>query len=699
MLLSRIDNKLIELGVVDAPTGYFTEDLNPPPMFTSCNYLVGSWHLWNGFDYTSTSYHPMYNNALVGVGMIPYGISSGTNYYLLTATANAFTPFPISPGELYSDFESWTHSHNFSFSEIMYSKVGNSRFLSGVWENGVWNNGWRADTKSTSFGYSKYVEFNSISQFVQLSRNNWQFTVAMTGTFSGLIAGDKVSIGNVVTYDINDKRRLIKGYYTVTSVTTNSFTVEVVINFPIRRIVKDSDTHKILVTKNIWLSGAFLNGKFTGIWNSGLFTGFPFITSMDKTHWIDGRFEGGHFIATQSSVGGTHSTAIIQKMQFKDMDESLVAGSHKYDSWMDINYDSKYVTNLALDNIVIDAGEFGVPGNRYTKANYQGMITNDILESVSNLRDHNQTRFKDYNLGTKYTKFVDFIDNSELLTRADTSKFNKPNIYEQGWTVDDVKVPFTPLVGTMSTNIYQNITTTLTTVGVNEPSLFINNGDGSVPPYGITLSYFQGAQNYYNYNKLTILSNTSINIEPSRYSMVEFDCYTWSGAPASGFPLVINVSGGPNDMYGNRAVEYFGFFNLGFYENLFFEPASAMGGGRAAINSNMSNNPMRNNPDPASKKIEYFYNRLDMDMYIGGSFSAVFDNLKFYEVDMIPFFKYYVNTSLINADLQRPYTARAPFIDYSNQNYSFVDNVVISLDSIVSGGVYFIEELVMLGPP
>jgi len=686
ILLSRVDNKLLELGVITSTTASVGT--------TSCEFISNSWHESSVFTNNQQNYSERYNNVLTNIARLPVGISNETNYYLLNATYST-------GNTVYSDYNSATYS-SFDFnpgigSTIVYSKVGNGRFLGGVWENGIWNNGWRVDTKSNTFAPANYVEFDNISQFVKLSRSDWQFTIS-GASYSGLVVGDKVAIGNIVTYDINEKRKTIKGYYNVTALTSTTLTVQTTVNFPIYRIVKDSDLHKISVTKNIWLSGAFLNGKFSGVWNSGLFTGFPFITVIKEAQWIDGRFEGGRFIATQSGTS-SKSTGLIQRMDFKDQDISLnTNGGHTYSSWMDINYDIKYVTNLATENVFVDTGAFGFPGNKITKANYQGRITHDVLESVSNLRDNTQVKFKNYNLGTKYTKFVDFIDDANKVGGSDNSKFNKPDIYSYGWTVSDTTIPIPAIlgayVGTMSTNIYQDNMTSTYSANVNEGGLFINNGDHTAInpnlPYGITLSYFTGAQDLYNYHKISKLTHTNIDIESKRYSMVEFDCYTWSGGPV---PTAWDNNFQPNDVYGNRIYTVYAFFmyiTFGYYANLYFIPETQI---PTANNSGplyplfLENNPVRNNPDPNTKKMEFFYNRVNMDMYIGGSFSAVLDNLKFYEVDMIPFFKYYAGTYSINYRPQIPYSARAPFIDYTNQNYSFVDNVVISLDSI-SGNVF-----------
>jgi hypothetical protein len=40
---------------------------------------------------------------------------------------------------------------------------------------------------------------------------------------------------------------------------------------------------------------AFFNGYFSGVWNYGLFRGYPVITEMEDTYWIDGIYNGGKF--------------------------------------------------------------------------------------------------------------------------------------------------------------------------------------------------------------------------------------------------------------------------------------------------------------------------------------------------------------------------------------------------------------------
>jgi hypothetical protein len=77
---------------------------------------------------------------------------------------------------------------------------------------------------------------------------------------------------------------------------------------------------------------------------------------------------------------------------------------------------------------------------------------------------------------------------------------------------------------------------------------------------------------------------------------------------------------------------------------------------------------------------------------------------------MIPFFQYFTEDN-INKGIQIPYQGISPFIDYTNSNFSFIDNISVGLDSIQtqnsntvvsgvgagvgqsSGGVIFVDNI------
>ena len=224
------------------------------------------------------------------------GYHNGNNKkYAMTTGYTYSTTLNVLSGATYSSLVGVGNTINATSSiyqngiSKIYSKIGNGQFKSGIWENGVWNSGWRVD--------EEMKEFHDINQFFVWNKNK-RWRVEITGpieSVSSFNVGDNVSIGNIVAIDINEDRKLLKSYYTIISKTDNTIIVEFDNDFPIRRIEKDSDNHRIYITKNVWLSGGFLNGYFTGVWNYGLFKGYPLITEMYNTHWIDGIFDGGHF--------------------------------------------------------------------------------------------------------------------------------------------------------------------------------------------------------------------------------------------------------------------------------------------------------------------------------------------------------------------------------------------------------------------
>lgn len=208
------------------------------------------------------------------------GLYNDGNNRLYIIDENDYTPTGLTEA---------TYSYRVSESDMISSKIGNGTFDSGIWENGVWNSGWREDNYVKEF-YDVYKSFNYLS----LTRWRIQITGPTSSVYNFEI-GDKVSIGNIVAIDINNNRKVIKKYFTIINKDDNNIIVEFDSDFPIRRIERDSIYHRIYITKNIWMSGAFLNGYFSGVWNYGLFKGYPLITEMYDSQWIDGIFDGGHF--------------------------------------------------------------------------------------------------------------------------------------------------------------------------------------------------------------------------------------------------------------------------------------------------------------------------------------------------------------------------------------------------------------------
>jgi len=554
---------------------------------------------------------------------------------------------------------------------------GNGLFKSGIWENGVWNNGWRKDDYVKPFIFTTAIPM--------VDGNTWNITLhalgdisTLTNSIQSFVVGDKVSIGNIISIDKNNSRKLLKNYYRIISKDFTSITCQVIVNFPIINIEVDSTNHINYITKNIWLSGVFLNGYFTGVWNNGLVKGRPYLTLLENTHWIDGEFNGGHFKGLTTSIiydslsnlianVGTeklgrqdvgeyiknkfdvnsdldtisYNQSLVQNFNFNDMyDVNSGTGSDaRYDSWIDLNYYTYTRTNLNKDSIryaSYSIVQYGVTvSSEFFVYDYNlyGSPTLDVLSSYSTLTNYDSSNQVVYKLGHKYQKNENFI--------PDDGNFNKPisthisfvgdsNFIDNGWSMFDNLV----FSGTWSwpTDYESNVG-----LASSKRLRFVGNsvtGTGTYPySYGRTFSS-------------VVVTNTNVSeqVVQGRYYMVE----------ATIDPIVTTQS---------------------LYYMAFSRSLSGYLGFNHAVNS-------------LTKKVEYFYNKTDLDMYIASfgntSMDIRFSNISFYEVDMVPFFQF-TDPSNINSSIKAPYyVTSVPEIDYSNSNYNFIDNVdiVITLNEI-----------------
>ena len=270
---------------VDGTKNYLLFTFDNKPAVPGLN-RVNSFHASLSNINTYGSYHPI-NNRLVIV----------TDDDSISPTASIVV-YKDTSGRV---IESATYSYSSLSNGQPYtlrSKIGNGFFKAGIWENGVWNNGWRNDTESR--------DFDDVALSILTSSDvSWKIEIrGSTQSIQNFATGSVISIGNIVAIDINDNRKLLKDYYKIEAVGTEAnygwLRVNLDTTFPYRRIEKDSPNHKIKVTKNIWLSGGFFNGYFSGVWNNGLFKGYPLITEMFDTHWVDGFFNGGHINSNYS---------------------------------------------------------------------------------------------------------------------------------------------------------------------------------------------------------------------------------------------------------------------------------------------------------------------------------------------------------------------------------------------------------------
>lgn len=603
---------------------------------------------------------------------------------------------------LYPSIGSFTYSNG---TNVETSYIGNGQFLSGIWEDGVWNNGIRTDSS---------LEFIDVLNAYPVDQSKWRIEIKksslITNTERDLI-NRFVSIGNIVAIDINGERKLLKNSYLVIDAVENYIVVETDFLFPVRRIERDSNKHRIKVSENIWLSGTFLNGRFEGIWNNGLFKGNPYNTVMENTQWIDGTFDGGRFISTTPNVGTfsitttneinnitypkldlgtasnirfnqlnindevyisnstyyngnsfiigldsssntitidkqylgtasgviTHlmSNGLIQRFNFIDNNLSKLTSNDsvsptslfKYNSWIDVNYDDSTSVNIGKDIKTIDP----INNKTVSQNNLYGYPSYDILSSVSKFRNSNNLNSTLYNLGTKYKIYTDYIGRSSSFDDPFDSN-SLDNFYRNGWTFSNSGINS----GSTSSIVFNRTNPSLITEG---KELEIKSA-----------------------NKGGVLDNTIIDIEKRRYSIVEFNHIE------TGTFSVNNVI--VDSIIGDRSYPILNLSNIN-YDNYL------------PINKNINHLTT-----PNRRKIEYFFNKTQLNMSVMGygdldktkEFRLVIDDLKFYEVDMIPFFKYF-NTNNIYRGIQTPLEGKSPFIDYVLNKYPFVESSFIPFES------------------
>lgn len=666
----------------------------------------GGYHSGNNREYLMDTSSPTYSTTLYGL--------TGATYTALIATGNTVN--------------ATASLENPGISQIN-SKIGNGTFQAGIWENGVWNSGWRVDDNMYEF-YDVY------QYFVYKQNKRWRLQI--TGPSSSVAEfsiGDNVAISNIVSIDINEDRKLLKGYYTVINKTTDSLIVEFDNNFPLRRVERDSEHHRIYITKNVWLSGAFLNGYFQGIWNYGLFKGYPLITEMFNSHWIDGVFDGGHFYSEKynipdfadtvfqsgkvgltfsqphklavndtiyidkydktvnSQYDGYHSvteviddyqivteidwgsdsvnetgkitselnTGLLQNLNFKSNNLSKITSVESlesdavflYNSWLDLVFDNSSATNIGKPQTKLNS----ISRKTYSENNLYGWITNDVLESSSSFRDSFSTTSRSYKLGTKYKTYSDFIGDSGSF---EDEFSNDAEFMEYGWTYS------------------KYATASMTFSRTNNEELKVQTiGDGG----------FLDIQT----PEVEILNRTEEDIEKFRYTKIEFDLNSYIGA----------TSGNSSKYTFDKTSESGILVPFIYFNNLNIINRDVVIGTTVSIEIKATYLPIYDNVDHIGstnkKKVEYFYNKRNLGMSFRGFWNSypfeaftsefIIDNLHFYEVDMIPFFQYFTEDN-INKSVAVPYQALSPFIDYTNPNFNFINNISIGLDSITTVNSY-----------
>lgn len=703
----------------------------------------------------SENYNPSENLSLIGTG-------TDSSFDATVTTATTFHEsggliFGLTGGTgTYSGFYSDLYGTVTNIASLR-SKLGNGEFRSGAWENGVWNSGNRIDSDV------KY--FNTIESYLKVNSQSTVWRVQLLGTTQSIAdinIGDNVSVSNIAVVDINDQSRVINNKWRVINRRGKRLVLEVQSVFPIMKIEKDSENHKILVTKNLWLNGVFFNGIFSGVWNSGLVSGYPYITKFEKTHWLAGDFKGGHFLSRKEGfqfadtyyfegfVGltfgatahnlsegdiieidkdnksinlsydgvtkitkvvddylivtdkgwGENTTAetglvisqangLVQNMNFDSSNVSKKTSKDtqnlkeiwKYNSWMDLNWNLESSTNINTDRtyfnndpnqigLAIDLFEnnkFGL--GEYSPLNLWGLTTEDLLKSESKFRNFNNTLIKNYSLGTKWSIYEDYLgDISEFSeTFGRTNEYGGlKNFFNNGWTFSYFSGD-TLSAATSSPNIYRSIDGTLKYDG-------LDNDIG-----------------------LLLLNNTNINPPKGRYSLIEFDYL-------SGPEHILSYSASGEER--KQDFHYLDLFNFPVFSitdidnTIKWSDIDAFPESLSPTFDEVGIYSKGINYRRGLKRQEFFYNRLGLDLGLfsmglftnddtlgtqptDGSQSYHFelDNIKFYEVDMIPFFNY-TTEEYVNGDIQVPYFGIAPQFSFTD-DFNFIENTVLSLQGII----------------
>jgi hypothetical protein len=629
---------------------------------------------------------------------------------------------------------------------LIATRFGNGIFTSGtassfssIWENGVWNEGLRYD--NWIYAFSDLGVFNSTSKpltftgeldlqnprsgtiasdldrnltKINPSSNNYiialnriqglvQYENIISDQFTNPLSyyfkiGDRVSVGNIIARDQNDKRRVLRDPFTVIRILDDSIYLQITLNFSARRLERDSDLHLIYVSKNIWLNGAFLNGLFKGLWTNGLFKGRPYITRMIDSQWADGRFDGGRFRGLTVSVylGPSidsetdridYHSALIQNFNFKDNDKFTTGYDHKYSSWIDVNYTTFSTVTIGRDNVTFDEGGLIVASVSYgevTRTNHYSIPTYDVLSSNSSIRENGKSTITSYSLGYKYKEYINYLEDigdfNEYYNTSSTNPLGYLRFVNDGFTWSEFGSNKKVAPGTFSF-----LSNTQDTPFSNENQLEIR-----------TINGFHFGQPVFS--STSVLNNTAVDeLGRRRYSYISFDV-TLNHIPG-------NQNSNDSSEYGVIPNDYLGNSYDSNSVNSSVSLQLTVDKGTSILPTGYLNILNR----PTLNVQEYFYNKRGLNLtttfFILNSATPSnirISNLKVVETDAVPFFLLGTE-SRINTSVQAPWGSSAPFIDYENSDFSVIDSIVVSEtifqtlensgSNVTSGGSSGVESL------
>ena len=531
-----------------------------------------------------------------------------------------------------------------------------------------------------------------------------------------LKVGDRVSVGNIVAIDINSNRRLVTDTFKVVDIISPENSSEgnldivylqVTLNFDAKTIKRDSEDHLINITKNVWLNGAFLNGYFRGVWSNGLFKGRPYITKMKDSQWVSGIFDGGHFQAKTLNypIGSGEDLAtfsapsgLIQDFTFRDNDLKSTAYQHSYNSWIDVNYYTSSLVTIGRnqttfadvpdDLSLFINGLLGLPLvlGEFASTDFLSYPTNDILRSTSFIRNNTDSNYSKFSLGIQYEEGTNYleVDRGELVRKPFREAIGLPPLD------DEINLGlFNRYYNTIGTSSLRD------RIGVGR-SNFINDGW----TYGVLEKFGfkdEPGGDIIFYESPGYLSNlASLG---SGLGTLEIIPNSNNNLAGSGDRVVVHSDILDNnyilDNFPQRRYNYVSFdiiqsgsgsLFLGSYPP--YEELKGVNGVQGIVPKTALN--LKNRGVVTVK--EYFYNKrglmlnyvnflenqLDVYSALGfGTVSTIIDNLKFVEINRIPFFLLGTE-SRINQKVSIPLGAVSPFIDFRDYESGFLNLLDIS---------------------
>jgi subtilisin-like proprotein convertase family protein len=374
------------------------------------------------------------------------------------------------------------------------------------------------------------------------------------------------------------------------------------------------------------------------------------VTSLTTNDILITSIKGGY-------VKSDKNTALIQNINVDTLNVSTISSNKSlddrrvfsYNTWMDLVFDENSATNILKPqtnlNYIYPIGDTSV---YYSNNNLYGYITYDLLSSDSKFRDSFTTVIRNYKLGTKYKIFHDYIGDSSYFDDFFTDTVTNPQKFKDlGWNYNS----------SISTDIYNPNIKFERTVETTDDSE-INGKE-----LRVLASYDGGVLNLDEPSE-EIPGRYTEKIKQNRYTMVEFDLISKNIQENFFLGDDISLNYIPYPM--EQPTLHFGNLNLisrkiispqdnSYYNNLIYPTYLPI---YKNINHAFT---------PNKKKFEYFYNKRDLMMTFRGSGSGgkeqsefIIDNLKLYEIDMIPFFKYFTYEN-INRTVQIPIESKTPY--------------------------------------